>query len=75
LAFFNIDDFTGFCCLINQICLTTEKSRYLQNIQYFGCFFYLAAFMDITDCRNTKVFFDLRDNFQAFFQTRAAKDL
>ncbi|MPN08971.1 hypothetical protein SDC9_156259 [bioreactor metagenome] len=73
LAFFNIDYFAGFCCLIDQICLTAKKRRYLQNIQNFSCFFYLAAFMDIADCRHAEIFFDLSDNFQTFFQTRSAE--
>ena len=73
LRLFNIYSFTSFCRSINQISLTAQKCRNLQNVNNFCCFISVPRFMDISYNRNTQIFFDLSQNFQTFINTRTSK--
>ena len=73
LALFHIHRFACHGSAVNQVCLAAEEGGNLQHIQHFGCRSQLGHIMDVGQYRHLQLLLDIRQDFQALFQSRSAE--
>lgn len=73
LALFDIHGASATSRRDKKVRLTTEKGRYLENIDHFGGGFNLGYIVDIGEDRTAETFFNFGENFEALGESRSAK--
>ena len=73
LTFFDVDGTAGFSCGYEQVSLTTEKRRNLEDIDGFGGDLAVGGLVDVSQDGEASIFGDAAENARALRQAGPAK--